>query len=671
MKNFTILFTCLLLSFYSYGQIILKPASKDLGTDDYIAVSKKLTKFNTISIQPKEIKDALQRNRMMIKLTLQVNDTLKFDITLEENDIRSPNYKSYESSGSDKKEVAKGECVTYKGVVNNEPSSYARLLITDETIEGLIFDKATGYYYLQPLKAFSKGTVSNSYIFYNLADAKETDGVCGADAVSKVLKGQQMGIPKNAEASRVATTCRVLEIATDSDYEFTLNNGGNPNATILGILNTVDGVYQSDLNVKIVVVYQHAYTSPADPYVSFDPGIQLNELRNNWNSNFTFVARDVTHLFTGKVLLGGTLGIGYVGTVCSNPSLAYAITMQDIFEAYTTAHEIGHNLGGNHSDATGPDCIPNRTVMCQGNNLPTFTFSNNSRNEINNYINSNSGCILNFDNLEIAGPSIICSNSSGTFSVPNLGSTAISWSSSYNISLNTSSGTSVTGSTFNDASPGWVSASFTALTSPSCVVTNTKNVWLGRPDIYTIRYDNNIPTNTFNYVSAGVYHTAYANLSNLIMANLPGNINWNPSPYIGYSHDQYFHKYSFNLAPGEVLYFNPMSATNTCGTTQRTLAFGTTSGFRLANNPAKDKVELVFDNTKFVETLPERVLIYDEKISKPIRDIQIDREFQAGKLNNNRLSIPVEDLHQGIYYLHVVPKRESKEEITRIRLLVE
>lgn len=670
MKKISLFLLLSVLVLSASAQIKVKSQPTKLPTDQVAAVSKRVANFSILTIKPTDIKNSLRASRGTSRLVVEAGDSLKFDIALEENDIRSPNYRSFESSEKGRIEIPRGECSTYKGVVNGEPSSFARLLITDGTVEGLILDRKTGYYYLQPLSAFSKGADPEAYVLYNLADAKDIPGACGTESVAKILKEKQTKSGSSVEASRVPTTCRILEIATDSDYEFTVNNGGNPNSTILGILNTVDAVYQSDLNIKIVVVHQNFYSTSSDPYNSTDAFVQRTEFANNWNSNFTSVARDVAHLFTGKSM-GGVLGIAYIGTVCSNPSEAYSITVDDVFEAYTTAHELGHNLGGTHPDPGSADCFPNRTVMCQGSNLATFNFSLASRNQINGYVGSNSTCILNFDNLEIVGPSIICANSSASFSIPNQYLPPISWSSSSNISLNTTSGNNVTGSTFNDAVSGWINASFTATTTPSCVVTNRKDIWLGKPDIYTIRYDSNIPTSTFNYVSAGVYHTAYANLYNTIMANLSGNINWNPSPSIGYSYDQYFHKYDFNLSPGDVLYFNPMSASNACGTTQRTLAFGTTSGFKLANNPVKDNVEIVFDNAKFLETLPDRVLLYDEKSTSPVREIQVEEVFRSGALRSNRLSIPVSGLQRGTYFLHVIPKEESREKVTRTRLLLE
>lgn len=51
-----------------------------------------------------------------------------------------------------------------------------------------------------------------------------------------------------------------------------------------------------------------------------------------------------------------------------------------------------------------------------------------------------------------------------------------------------------------------------------------KTVWVGRPDVYTIKYDNDIPTTTINFVAPNVYHTAYLDLGNAIKAQISGYV---------------------------------------------------------------------------------------------------------------------------------------------------
>ena len=58
------------------------------------------------------------------------------------------------------------------------------------------------------------------------------------------------------------------------------------NAAILDILNQVDGIYQSELSLSLRVSYQHAWSTPDDPYSSTASATIISEFLNYWNANF-------------------------------------------------------------------------------------------------------------------------------------------------------------------------------------------------------------------------------------------------------------------------------------------------------------------------------------------------------------------------------------------------
>ena len=75
-----------------------------------------------------------------------------------------------------------------------------------------------------------------------------------------------------------------------------------------------------------------------------------------WNNNLpnSSIPRDAVHLFTGKTY-ALSAGIAYVGAIYSSPKFSYGLSgyvgwAPGKFEV--PAHEIGHNLGANHVDAT-------------------------------------------------------------------------------------------------------------------------------------------------------------------------------------------------------------------------------------------------------------------------------------------------------------------------------
>lgn len=66
---------------------------------------------------------------------------------------------------------------------------------------------------------------------------------------------------------------------------------------------------------------------------------------------------DLGHLLTGYTFSGGTIGLAYLSRVCASDSrsgITQAAGIPDAFVASTITHEIGHNLGAQHTDTTPP-----------------------------------------------------------------------------------------------------------------------------------------------------------------------------------------------------------------------------------------------------------------------------------------------------------------------------
>ncbi|MGY8757528.1 MAG: zinc-dependent metalloprotease family protein, partial [Phycisphaerales bacterium] len=80
-----------------------------------------------------------------------------------------------------------------------------------------------------------------------------------------------------------------------------------------------------------------------DPYTATDAGTFLDQFRTEWNNNQGSVQRDVAHLFTGKNLSGGTIGIAWLGVVCDN--YGYGLVESDCCGSFgcttdLSAHEL-------------------------------------------------------------------------------------------------------------------------------------------------------------------------------------------------------------------------------------------------------------------------------------------------------------------------------------------
>jgi hypothetical protein len=142
---------------------------------------------------------------------------------------------------------------------------------------------------------------------------------------------------------------RVLEVATEADYEFFQVYGSNTNAYIRAVLNAVDALYTDHLGVKIKVVGQRVATNYPGSRGSLDSVDLLEEFRRG--SFASSSSADVRHLFTGRSTKGLTIGIAYVAAACTAGG-RYAVglsrNVSPGLQPFLAAHEIAHNLSATH-----------------------------------------------------------------------------------------------------------------------------------------------------------------------------------------------------------------------------------------------------------------------------------------------------------------------------------
>ena len=312
----------------------------------------------------------------------------EFEFVLTPHDLRANNYRAIESAVSGQYELQRGEVFTYKGHLKNDFESEVRFTITDGTLEGLVY---TGdeKFFVTKAQNFSKNAGKNDVIVYKSDDLKESVDLSN-DVERKIDLWRSSSAPDTLNA--VAAGLRVLEVATEADYQWVTLSGGNPsavNSQILGFLNMVDGIYRRDLNLAIAVTFQNAWTV-SDPYSSASSYDTLDSFLTFWNSNFPHAQfpRDTAHLFTGKF---GGVGLAFQGSVCSSPEFAYGLTGRaGSLVHLIAAHEIGHNLGAGHIDNSG-SCA--NSLMNPVLSFSATSFCGASISEIEDYVTSRGSCL--------------------------------------------------------------------------------------------------------------------------------------------------------------------------------------------------------------------------------------------------------------------------------------
>jgi hypothetical protein len=160
----------------------------------------------------------------------------------------------------------------------------------------------------------------------------------------------------------------IAELAVDTDYEY-FQEFGSVEATvdqIETVINAVNVQYERDVSIRHAITQIVVRTAEPDPYDETDAELLLYEFANHWKTTQSHIQRDVAQLFTGKDLNGGTIGIAWVGGICS-VFYGYSVVESNCgscgslaCKSDLSAHELGHNWGADHcGDEDGVyDCFP-------------------------------------------------------------------------------------------------------------------------------------------------------------------------------------------------------------------------------------------------------------------------------------------------------------------------
>lgn len=153
-------------------------------------------------------------------------------------------------------------------------------------------------------------------------------------------------------------------------------------AAVNATLTRSNGVYEKDLALHLNLVaastnvfYYNPSTDPYSPGSSGAGGAWNNELQNTLTSVIGEANYDVGHLFGAS---GGGGNAGCIGCICVNNSKgrgftspADAVPQGDNFDIDYVVHEIGHQLGANHTfshsnEGTGVNVEPGSGITIMG-----------------------------------------------------------------------------------------------------------------------------------------------------------------------------------------------------------------------------------------------------------------------------------------------------------------
>lgn len=266
---------------------------------------------------------------------------------------------------------------TYKVSAVDEPALSGTLDIGPKGFHAYVHS-AAGEVFIDPVA----GAAQQEYYSYYKRDYASTAprqfscGVTTDAAASPVAEFESQGLTTLARTSNTLITYRIA-IAATGEYSQAVKNPGTTLpaqikaealAEIISAISRINQIYERDLAIRLLLVANNdliVFTNPdTDPYTDpTDPSLLLAQNQTTIDTTLTSAAYDVGHLFGTDS--GGLAGLGVACWTNYKARGESGLTdpTGDPFHIDIVAHEIGHQLGANHSfNGTTESCAHNRNA---------------------------------------------------------------------------------------------------------------------------------------------------------------------------------------------------------------------------------------------------------------------------------------------------------------------
>jgi len=156
-----------------------------------------------------------------------------------------------------------------------------------------------------------------------------------------------------------------LALATTGEYS-TFHGGTVPlvHNALVAAVNRVNGIFRPELGVRLVLVANNDslihLDAATDPYTNDDVAALVDENQTRVDAVIGNAGYDIGHVFSTGA--GGLAGLGVVGITGTKArgATGKALPFDDGFWVDYVAHELGHQLGGEHTfSGTAGNCAGN------------------------------------------------------------------------------------------------------------------------------------------------------------------------------------------------------------------------------------------------------------------------------------------------------------------------
>lgn len=260
---------------------------------------------------------------------------------------------------------------SYVGVGIDDPTKYVRFSVAPNDFQSMMI-KNGEYQFIEPqnkdksVYGIHEKTVNSGNKAFvcstseNAIDKKELDKMFSA---GKSFANQPTNFSKNSDKKY-----RTMRLAMSVTGEYTTKFGSVAAALVQinATMTRVNGVFENDFALHLnlqdfpQLIYTDAATDPYSPASTGAQGAWNAELQNTLTTVIGNATYDIGHLFGAS---GGGGNAGCIGCVCVDDtasltdknkgsgftSPADANPFGDNFDIDYVAHEMGHQLGGNHT----------------------------------------------------------------------------------------------------------------------------------------------------------------------------------------------------------------------------------------------------------------------------------------------------------------------------------
>ncbi|RYE16477.1 MAG: propanediol utilization protein, partial [Sphingobacteriales bacterium] len=247
----------------------------------------------------------------------------------------------------------------YAGTGIEDPSANLRFSYSPKGIQSMILRANRETEFIEPYT-----TNSNVYIAFK-SSAKRQKGklpfTCHTEDDGEV---ERLGLNGHHHRDAMSDNMifKTFRLALSCTGEYGAYHGGTVAGALAAMnatMTRVNGVYEIDLAVRLeiipnnaAVVYVNAATDPYSGAGAGANGAWSNELQTTLNNVIGFNNYDIGHIFGAS---GGGGAAGCIGCICENgKGRAYTSPGDggpegDSFDIDYVAHEMGHQLGANHT----------------------------------------------------------------------------------------------------------------------------------------------------------------------------------------------------------------------------------------------------------------------------------------------------------------------------------